>query len=179
MLQAIWSLYNRTRSLVNITSSKSDLFPVHAGLWQGCPLSPVLFITFVDRISRVGQGPEGVWFGSHWISSLLFTDDFVLVDPLDQDLQHAHRWFATECKAAMMRLSTPKCEALVLNRKKVACFFWIRGVLKPQVEVFKYLGFLFIMNKGRMECEIYRWIGASTAVLRSLYRTFVLKKELS
>ncbi|KAI3354703.1 hypothetical protein L3Q82_019196 [Scortum barcoo] len=40
-----------------------DLFPVHVGLQQGCPLSPVLLIIFMDRISRRSQGPEGVQGG--------------------------------------------------------------------------------------------------------------------
>ncbi|KAI3363179.1 hypothetical protein L3Q82_011552 [Scortum barcoo] len=72
LLRAVWSLYDRSRSLVRIAGSKSDLFPVHVGLRQGCPLSPVLFIIFMDRISRRSQGPEGVRFGNHRISSLLF-----------------------------------------------------------------------------------------------------------
>ncbi|KAI3353555.1 hypothetical protein L3Q82_020075 [Scortum barcoo] len=79
LLRAVRSLYDRSRSLVRIASSKSDLFPVHVGLRQGCPLSPVLFIIFMDRISRRSQGPEGVRFGNHRISSLLFADDVVLV----------------------------------------------------------------------------------------------------
>ncbi|KAI3368498.1 hypothetical protein L3Q82_025511, partial [Scortum barcoo] len=41
LLRAVRSLYNRSRSLVRIAGSKSDLFPVHVGLRQGCPLSPV------------------------------------------------------------------------------------------------------------------------------------------
>ncbi|KAI3360921.1 hypothetical protein L3Q82_013117, partial [Scortum barcoo] len=36
------SLYDRSRSLVRIAGSKSDLFPVHVGLRQGCPLSPMM-----------------------------------------------------------------------------------------------------------------------------------------
>ncbi|GAA6083977.1 receptor-type tyrosine-protein phosphatase F-like, partial [Tachysurus ichikawai] len=72
LLRAVRSLYDRSRSLDRIAGSKSDLFPVHAGLRQGCPLSPVLFIIYMDRISRRSRGPEGVRFGDHRISSLLF-----------------------------------------------------------------------------------------------------------
>ncbi|KAI3377111.1 hypothetical protein L3Q82_000310 [Scortum barcoo] len=85
-----------SRSLVRIAGSKSDLFPVHVGLRQGCPLSPVLFIIFMDRISRRSQGPEGVRFGNHRISSLLFADDVVLLASSSQDLQHVLERFAAE-----------------------------------------------------------------------------------
>uniref|UniRef100_A0A673BTI1 Reverse transcriptase domain-containing protein n=1 Tax=Sphaeramia orbicularis TaxID=375764 RepID=A0A673BTI1_9TELE len=39
LLRAVRSLYDRSRSLVRIAGSKSDLFQVHVGLRQGCPLS--------------------------------------------------------------------------------------------------------------------------------------------
>ncbi|KAK3571289.1 hypothetical protein QTP86_005929 [Hemibagrus guttatus] len=121
LLRAVLSLYNRSRSLVHIASCKSDLFPVHVGLRQGCLLSPVLFIVFMDRISRRSQGLEGDWFGDHRISSLIFADDVVLLAPSSLDLQHALGRFAAECEAAGMRVSTSKSEAMVLDQKKVAC----------------------------------------------------------
>ncbi|KAI3351369.1 hypothetical protein L3Q82_005912 [Scortum barcoo] len=108
LLRAVRSLYDRSRSLVRIAGSKSDLFPVHVGLRQGCPLSPVLFIIFMDRISRRSQGPEGVRFGNHRISSLLFANDVVLLASSSQDLQHVLERFAAECEAAGMRISTSK-----------------------------------------------------------------------
>ncbi|KAI3361315.1 hypothetical protein L3Q82_013500 [Scortum barcoo] len=37
LLRAVRSLYDRSRSLVRIAGSKSDLFPVHVGLRQGLP----------------------------------------------------------------------------------------------------------------------------------------------
>ncbi|KAK3510349.1 hypothetical protein QTP70_004936 [Hemibagrus guttatus] len=132
LLRAVWSLYNRSRSLVRIASCKSDLFPVHVGLRQGCPLSPVLFIVFMDRISRRSQGPEGVQFGDHRISSLIFADDVVLLAPSSLDLQHALGHFAAECEAAGMRVSTSKLEAMVLDRKKVACTLQVGGEVLPQ-----------------------------------------------
>ncbi|KAI3352581.1 hypothetical protein L3Q82_005518 [Scortum barcoo] len=155
-----------------IAGSKSDLFPVHVGLRQGCPLSPpVLFIIFMDRISRRSQGPEGVRFGNHRISSLLFADDVVLLASSSQDLQHVLERFAAECEAAGMRISTSKSEAMVLDRKRVACPLRVGGEVLPQVEEFKYLGVLFT-SEGKMEREIDRRIGAASAVMRgSVYRT--------
>jgi len=47
---------------------------------------PVLFIIFMDRISRRSQGPEGVRFGGHVISSLLFADDVVVLAASDLSL---------------------------------------------------------------------------------------------
>ncbi|KAI3351226.1 hypothetical protein L3Q82_005779 [Scortum barcoo] len=52
------------------------------------------------------------------------------------------------------------------------------GEVLPQVEEFKYLGVLFT-SEGKMEREIDRRIGAASAVMRSVYRTVVVKKELS
>ncbi|KAK3509614.1 hypothetical protein QTP70_006805 [Hemibagrus guttatus] len=178
LLRAVRSLYNRSRSLVRIASCKSDLFPVHVGLRQGCPLSPVLFIVFMDRISRRSQGLEGVWFGDHRISSLIFADDVVLLASSGLDLQHALGRFAAECEVAGMRVSTSKSEAMVLDRKKVACTLQVGGEVLPQVEEFKYLGVLFT-SEGRMDREIDRRIGAAAAVMRSMYRSVVVKKELS
>ncbi|KAI3353681.1 hypothetical protein L3Q82_004834 [Scortum barcoo] len=165
LLRAVRSLYDRSRSLVRIAGSKSDLFPVHVGLRQGCPLSPVLFIIFMDRISRRSQGPEGVRFGNHRISSLLFADDVVLLASSSQDLQHVLERFAAECEAAGMRISTSKSEAMVLDRKRVACPLRVCGEVLPQVEEFKYLGVLFT-SEGKMEREIDRRIGAASAVMR-------------
>ncbi|KAI3372000.1 hypothetical protein L3Q82_006867 [Scortum barcoo] len=178
LLRAVRSLYDRSRSLVCIAGSKSDLFPVHVGLRQGCLLSPVLFIIFMDRISRRSQGPEGVRFGNHRISSLLFADDVVLLASSSQDLQRVLERFAAECEAAGMRISTSKSEAMVLDRKRVACPLRVGGEVLPQVEEFKYLGVLFT-SEGKMEREIDRRIGAASAVMRSVYRTVVVKKELS
>uniref|UniRef100_A0A673CDI6 Reverse transcriptase domain-containing protein n=1 Tax=Sphaeramia orbicularis TaxID=375764 RepID=A0A673CDI6_9TELE len=140
LLRAVRSLYDRSRSLVRIAGSKSDLFQVHVGLRQGCPLSPVLFIIFMDRISRRSQGPEGVRFGDHRISSLLFADDVVLLASSNLDLQRALGRFAAECEASGMRISTSKSEAMVLDRKKVVCPLRVGGESLPQVEEFKYLG---------------------------------------
>ena len=54
-------------------------FSVRTVLRQECPSSPLLFITFMDRISRRNWEVEGFWFGHLRIASLLFADDGVLL----------------------------------------------------------------------------------------------------
>ncbi|KAK7884420.1 hypothetical protein WMY93_027543 [Mugilogobius chulae] len=151
LLRAVRSLYDRSRSCVRIAGSK---------------------------ISSCSQDPEGVRFGDHRISSLLFADDVVLMAPSSQHLQHALGRFAAECEAAGMKISSSKSKAMVLDRKKVPCPLQVGGESLPQVEEFKYLGVLFT-SEGKMEHEIDRWIGAASAVMQSLYQTVVVKKELS
>ncbi|KAK0136262.1 hypothetical protein N1851_027842 [Merluccius polli] len=77
-----------------------------------------------------------------------------------------------------MRISTSKSESMVLNRKRVECTLWVGDEIPPQVEEFKYLGVLFT-SEGRMEREINRRIGAASAVMRTLHRSVVVKRELS
>ena len=121
LLSAIRSLYTQSESCVQVLGSKSNSFPVGVGLRQGCALSPILFVIFMDRISRRSRGGEGLQFGGLRIASLLFADDVVLMAPSACDLQHSLDRFTAECEAAGMRISTSKSEAMVLSRKPMDC----------------------------------------------------------
>ncbi|XP_061762964.1 retrovirus-related Pol polyprotein from type-2 retrotransposable element R2DM isoform X1 [Nerophis ophidion] len=178
LIIAVRSLYDQCQSLVRIAGSKSDTFPVRVGLRQGCPMSPILFITFMDRISRRSQGVEGFRFGGRGIGSLLFADDVVLLASSGRDLQLSLDRFTAECDAAGMRISTSKSESMVLSRKRGECHLRVGEETLPQVEEFKYLGVLFTSG-GRVDREIDRRIGAASSVMRTLYRSVVVKKELS
>ncbi|KAK3514905.1 hypothetical protein QTP70_034961 [Hemibagrus guttatus] len=173
LLRAVWSLYNWSKSLVRIVSCKSDLFPVHFGLRQGCPLSLVLFIVFMDRISRRSQGLEGVRFGDHRISSLIFADDVVLLAPSSLDLQHALGRFAAECEAARMRVSTTKSEAMVLDRKKVACTLQVINKGKTMELLIKgisgkkqHVNVLPNITIGKLKQDIAPYFGARASRLK-------------
>ncbi len=160
-LRAIWSLYSLSESCVCILGTKSNMFSVGVGLLD-CPLSQILFVIFMDRISRPSRWEESVWFGDLRIASLLFADDVVLFASPDRDLQHTLGWFAAEWQAVGMRVSTYKSEAMVLCWKTVDCSLWVGSELLNQEKEFKYLGFLFT-SEGNMEFD--RQIGAASAVM--------------
>ncbi|TWW80939.1 hypothetical protein D4764_01G0007540 [Takifugu flavidus] len=134
-------------------------------------------LIWLSALLPVRSVPE---FGPNcWqIGSLLFADDVVLLASSACDLQLSLDRFAAACEAAGMKISTSKSEAMVLDRKKVECLLRVKEEILPQVEEFKYLGVLFT-SEGRMEREIDRRIGAASAVMRTLHRSVVVKRELS
>ena len=79
---------------------------------------------------------------------------------------------------AFLQISTKKTEVMVLSRQKEECAVNVNGTPLDQVEKFKYLGVEF-SNDARLDCEIDRRIGSASAILRSLYRSVVTKKEVS
>ncbi|KAI3371311.1 hypothetical protein L3Q82_023927 [Scortum barcoo] len=115
LLRAVRSLYDRSRSLVRI-----------AGRFLG-----------------VARGRRESGLGTTGFHLCFLQDDVVLMASSGQDLQHVLERFAAECEAAGMRISTSKSEAMVLDRKRVACPLQVGGEVLPQVEEFKYLGVLF------------------------------------
>ncbi len=77
-----------------------------------------------------------------------------------------------------MRISTSKSETMVLSRKRVDCPLRVGEELLLQMEEFKYLRVLFT-SEGKMKREIDMWIGAASAVMRTLKRSVVVERELS
>jgi len=61
---------------------------------------------------------------SNWVGLRLhfcFLQNVVLLSSLGGDLQQALGWFAVNCKAARMRISTFKSQAMLLSWKKIDC----------------------------------------------------------
>ncbi|KAK3521202.1 hypothetical protein QTP70_000769, partial [Hemibagrus guttatus] len=160
--------------------------PVLEGLWE---FAQPVHMCFVDLEKAFDCVPRGILWEVLWeykvrgpllraVRSLYNWSRSLVRIASCLDLQHALGHFAAECEAAGMRVSTSKPKTMVLDRKKVACTLQVGGELLPQVEEFKYLGVLFT-SEGRMDREIDRRIGAAAAVMWSMYRSVVVKKELS
>lgn len=68
LLRAFRSLYTQSEICVRNPGPQSNTFLRGVGLRQSCPLSPILFVIFMDRISRHRWGKESV---SGWGTSEL------------------------------------------------------------------------------------------------------------
>ncbi|KAI3376767.1 hypothetical protein L3Q82_000364 [Scortum barcoo] len=150
-----------------------QLYTLHRvleGLWE---FAQPVHMCFVDLEKAFDHVPRGILWG------VLRLNDVVLMASSSQDLQRVLERFAAECEAAGMRISTSKSEAMVLDRKRVVCPLqgWVeRSCLKWRSSS---ISGSCSRVRERSEREIDRRIGAASAVMRSVYRTVVVKKELS
>ena len=91
------SLYKQSEVCVCINSMKTKSFNVNVGLQQDCVFSPLLFITYMDKIDKDSSSSSGVTFGECNVWRLLFADDLALLRSNKSDLQYALDRFSDEC----------------------------------------------------------------------------------
>ena len=174
LLRAIKSFYCRPEVCVRVNGKQSRPLHVGVGLRQGYVLSPLLFIVYMNWIEKCSQPDECATIGNCKISRLLFADDLVLLSSTESGLQHALNSFADACNTAGMKISTAKTEVLHLSRNPDQCVLQVNGATLKQVEKFKYLGVAFTSDE-----ELDTRIGKVSAVMRALYYSVVMKRELS
>ena len=125
LLAAIKSLYKQSEVCVRVNGMKTKPFSVNIGLRQGCVLSPLLFIIYMDTIDGDNSSNSCVTFGECNVRRLLFADDLAMLSSNKSDLQNALDRFSDACLDAEMKYSTAKIEIVCLSRHPVQCSFQI------------------------------------------------------
>ena len=140
LLHAIKSFYCRPVVCVRVNGKQSKPFHVGVELRQGCVLSPLLYIVYVNWIDKCSQADEFARIGNCKISPLLFADDLVLFSSTESGLQRALNSFAGACNTARMKISMAKTEVLYFSRNPDQCVLQVNAATVKQIEKFKYLG---------------------------------------
>lgn len=106
------SLYTNSQCAVRTNIGVSERFLVRSGVRQGCVLSPLLFITYVDQIYKQanineGENLEGL------LNELLFADDQVIIATTPERLQEHIDRLQLENKNYNMKINIDKTEVPV------------------------------------------------------------------
>ena len=155
------ALYKNSLCAVRSTEGLSDWFPIKSGVRQGCVLSPLLFITYMDKITKAAND------NITELNELLFADDQSIVNTDEEELQQHTTKLNEECKHMNMKISIAKTEVMKVSRNPGQLNIVIDGTQLQQTVEFKYLGSIFTQD-GRMDREIESRIMKANAVTYQL-----------
>jgi len=78
LVSAVMSMYTGAKTVVRTVYGSGSGFEVKVGMHQGSALSPLLFVTVMEAISREYR------VALHW--ELLYADDLVVIAETEEDL---------------------------------------------------------------------------------------------
>ena len=155
------ALYEKSNTAVRTPYGKTDWFQVKTGVRQGCVLSPLLFITYMDKITK-DANPE-----DDTINELLFADDQSLLGNTEKTLQEHVNNLNERCKQFNMKIGTTKTEAMKISKTPGPLNITVDNNKMKQVEEFKYLGSIFTQD-GKIDREIEARIKKANTVTYQL-----------
>ena len=144
MLLTIRSMYDGVKSSVIVNGRLTAWFDIDIGLRQGCVLSPLLFLIFVnDLIKEFKKSDTGVLVGEVRINNLAFADDIVLTANDEDELQELVTIAENYAQAWKFAFNTKKCKIMVFNGRKKKPKIFLEGERLEIVNAYKYLGVWF------------------------------------
>ena len=127
MLKIIQAIYQNVRSCIKDfkTMSYSELFDVTLGVKQGEPLSPLLFILFINDVKDCIDNNNLTENDMRLLSiyMLLFADDIALFTTNPESLQlQLNAIYDYSCKWGL-KINVKKTKLCIFEKKKSSCLF--------------------------------------------------------
>ena len=169
-------IYERSQSAVRIGKENGEWFRTDVGTRQGDPLSPLLFIAYLDRVmDQVRQNTCGVNISGVLINNLRFADDIDLIDEDISSLQRQIELTKTAAEQAGLILNINKTKTMVFGDRNIDDTIQVAGTVIENVDKFEYLGSLLTWDNNCSE-EIKRRLGKATGAMASLKHIWSGKK---
>ena len=108
MVELIEKLYEQACSAVAHKDAIGRFFRTVVGVRQGCPLSPILFNIFLEKIMQLSleNFQSGVSIGGRNICNLWFADDIDLIAASEEELQEVTKRLETTVRKFGMEINT-------------------------------------------------------------------------
>ena len=163
------NLYNNSKCAVRTSRGLSEKFTVRSGVRQGCVLSPLLFITYIDNICKLS-----ITNNDNNINEILFADDQVIIAETEHELQQHLDNLKRIREEYSMRINKDKTEVMVINKGTIHSNVQIGNEKVTNVSELNYLGSI-ISSNGKVSTEIDNNYNKASQILGQL--TPVLKNK--
>ena len=118
MLETLQQMYREVHLRVRAKGELGAPFESTVGVKQGCPLSPLLFGIFIDRLEKflaVRCPADGAKLADVLVRALLYADDIALVSESAEGLRRMLAALDEFCGANSMFVNHKKSEVVVFN----------------------------------------------------------------
>ena len=176
MVTLLQKIYEKAQAAVRVGNENGEWFGTDVGTRQGDPLSPLLFIAYLDRvIDQVRENACGVNIGGIRISNLRFADDIDLIDEDIDSLQCQIEQTTEAAEQAGLLVHTKKTKTMVFGERNIDSNIQVAGETIENVDKFEYLGSVLTWDNNCSE-GIKRRIGKATGAMASLKHIWNSKK---
>ena len=165
-LRLVQCLYDNNYCDIALQGARFEGFPITAGIRQGCPLSPLLFVTVAESLLR------GLQRCVHKAVPRAYADDTALIiQDLFRDLPHVQEVFGMFAKVSGLRLNIPKTVIVPLGGHTPE---EVTRILQERDDVWKdvlcahkatYLG--FVIGPDKQEASWYKPVAKAMDRVRS------------
>ena len=149
MLKALFAMYQSVKSCVRYKGKCSNFFNTDTGVKQGDPLSPVLFIFFINDIinSTTDDNDELLTINDVNIFMLMYADDAVFFSKSAQTLQNMLNKLYNYSNEWGLKINTDKTKVMIFEKgRRTEVHIYYNNIELEVVDSFKYLGIMFYKN---------------------------------
>ena len=122
-LKCLMRMYTNIKASVCVNGAQAQAFPMHEGVRQGCPASPLVFSLYMDRLEAFVESnllshltateKRAIRVAGILLPSLLFADDIVFMGTDMRVVQRILDTLSTFCAQNHLSVSLQKTEWLL------------------------------------------------------------------
>lgn len=166
---AVHNLYEQVKAKIRTLEGMPVCFSNDIGVKQGCPLSPMLFGLYIDKLEEWlnNDSSEGVQLANYVIKLLLYVDDLILIAKSAKGLREHLKTLETFCHEVGMQVNISKTKVMIFSwrrNKKIQVDFLFEGSPLEVVNEYKYLGLNFHNHLNWETCRAKRIQGGWKAL---------------
>lgn len=145
MLKILKSMYKTVKSCIKYNNKLSNYINSDLGVKQGDPLSPILFMFFInDIVSCVNTDTDMFSIDDIYVFMLLYADDAVVFAKSAESLQNILNNIQDYCNTWNLTINTSKTKVMVFEKGRHSKpVIYLNGIELEVVTSFKYLGVEF------------------------------------
>ena len=175
------NIYANSKAAVQVGRELGDWFGQSIGTRQGDPVSPAIFITYLERVMDACENCRtGVNISGELIDNLRFADDIDLLEERSEDLQESLNGVAAAAEPMGLRLNIAKTKVMVFGEEQMTERVAIGNTEIDCVKEFEYLGSLITWDNDCSR-EIKRRIAKDTGAMAGfnpIWRSKVIRKSV-